>query len=145
MAETETEQETVKVTEDGTVYVGLKLANPYSARYAAAARALDIRDYAVGETIYLMREYGNALIENGYIQVDPEDKQARREALLLNRKDQPLTIREIAARRTTPEVEQVDGDGQPAEGGEAELSGPAKAEKQQSAADAPSKATPAKK
>ena len=137
----ETEQETVKVTEDGTVYVGLKLSHPYSAHYAAQARALEQKDYAVGETIYVLREYGNALIENGYVQVDPEDKQARREALLLNRRDQPLTLREIQARKTTPDVEQVDAEGAPVEGGDADAASPAKAEKQQSAADAPSKAT----
>lgn len=94
VAETATEQP-YEITEDGVVYVGLKLAHPYSKVHAQRVRALKVTDYKVGETIYVTREWGNAMIEAGYVQVDPLDKQARQEALFLNRRNQPLTAKEM--------------------------------------------------
>lgn len=113
---------THEVTEDGTVYVPLKLAHPMAKVYAERARAKTVREYKVGDTIWVTREYGNALIDAGMVQIDPMDTQLRQSVLLLNRRNQPLTAKELA--------EKVDGDESAAVA--------ASAEKQQSAADAPS-------
>lgn len=95
VAETASEQP-YEVTEDGVVYVGLKLAHPYAKEYAARVQAKDPdKNYKVGDTIFVTREWGNALIEGGFVQIDPLDKQARQEALLLNRRNQPLTAKEM--------------------------------------------------
>jgi hypothetical protein len=134
---------TYQVTPDGTVYVGLELAHPMREEYAERARALEVRDYEVGETIYVLREYGNALIENGQVQVDPENVTARREALFLNRRNQPLTVKEIDAKqaRWAAAANDDSGDDGKAGDGDADAATPAPVEGQQSAADAPSAET----
>jgi hypothetical protein len=92
------EQPTHKVTDSGVVLVPLKLAHPFSEANAQRVQAEDVRDYEVGETIWVSREWGNALVDAGRVQVDPVDRKARQQALLLNRRNQPLTVKEIAAR-----------------------------------------------
>lgn len=131
MADQTAEQPTHKVTADGTVLVALALAHPYPKEYAERVRAEDIRDYAVGETIYVTREFGNAMIDAGMVQVDPIDADARRAALLLNRRNQPLTVKEIEAKEARA-AGADDDDGDAARG--------AAAEKPQSAADTKSAA-----
>lgn len=83
--------------ESGVFYVRLTLAHPMAEVYAQRARVKEIKDYKVGEDILVSREYGNALIDAGMIAVDPTDKVARQRALYLNRRNQPLTMKEIVA------------------------------------------------
>lgn len=105
---------------DGIVYVPLKLAHPLSKDQAAHVQAAVVKPYNVGNTIRVTREWGLAIIEGGFAQVDPIDRKAVRAALFLNAKDQPLTSEEIAALL-----------------GDAGTAVPARVEAQQSAADAP--------
>lgn len=90
-----TEHETHKVIDEGIVLVPLTLAHPMSKAYAANARVEKITDYKVGDTVWVTREYGNALIDGGFVQVDPVDKAARQRALLLNHRNGALTVKEI--------------------------------------------------
>lgn len=131
----ETTEQTHKVTEDGTVLVPLKLAHPMAKHYAEHARVENPRDYKVGDTIWVGRDYGNALIDGGFVQVDPVDTKGRQRALLLTPRNSPLTAKEIEA-LLAREAEGSDGG--------ADSAGPARLEGHQSEADAPSKETPAK-
>lgn len=131
-----TDEQPYKVDDAGTILVPLKLAHPLAAAYAERARAETVKDYRVNETIWVPREWGNALIDAGQVQVDPVDHKARQAALFLNRRNQSLTVKEIDAKLAAAAD---------AEGGDADAATPAKTEGRQSAADAPSKATSAKK
>jgi hypothetical protein len=147
VAET-TEQQTHKVTDDGIVLVPLKLAHPMAKHYAERARAETVRDYQVNETIWVDRDNGNALVDGGFVQVDPVDVRARQRALFLNRRNAALTVKEIEALlakevREAREAEQAETEAEKAEGdGDADAAVGARAEGHQSAADAPSSETP---
>lgn len=117
-----------EVTEDGVVYVGLKLAHPYAKEYAERVQAKDKKEYKVGDTIFVTREWGNAMIDGGYVQIDPTDKEARQAALFLNKRNQPLTSDEVAKQLA---------------GGDADAATPAPTEKPQSAADKSAKSATA--
>lgn len=87
------------IEHNGVVYVGLKLAHPLSAEQVAVVQPLRVKDYNVGNTVRVTREWGLAMIEQGRVQVDPFDRAAVRAALFLNGRDQPLTLVEIAEAR----------------------------------------------
>lgn len=92
------ERPAYKETPDGRVLVPLVTAHPLARVYAERCQAEDVRDYKVGDTIYVSREWGNALIDAGMVQIDPVDPDARKAALLLNRRMAPLTVKEIEAK-----------------------------------------------
>lgn len=131
MADETTETPTYKVTEDGRVLVPMVTAHPLAEQYAERCQADEIRNYGVGDTIFVSREWANALIDSGMVQIDPTDNKARQQALLLNRRNAPLTIREIEARVGAGET----ADGDSGAGGDADAATPARAERHQSAAD----------
>lgn len=121
------DEQPYKETEDGRVLVGLKLAHPLAEKFAARCQAEEVRDYAVGETIFVAREWGNALIDAGRVQVDPIDADARKTALLLNRRNQPLTAAELRQRKVAVNVGEADGEVGEG-GGDADAATPAKVE-----------------
>ena len=125
-----------KVNDAGIVLVPLKLAHPLAKAYAERAQAETVRDYTVGATIWVPREWGNALIDAGQVQVDPADRKARQRALFLNHRNQSLTAKEIDAILAKEAEESGAGD--------ADAATPARTEGHQSAADAPSAETPRK-
>lgn len=115
MADTEQDQAQEQeqyVVKDGVLYVGLVLAHPLSKEQAENVQAKDAKAYKVGQTVYVTREWGNAMVSGGWVQVDPQDKKAVREALLLNNRDQPLRRSELAARvaATAAAAEQEGGE-----------------------------------
>lgn len=122
MATETAEQSTHKVTDSGVVLVPLKLAHPFAEAHAARVQAEEVRDYEVGETIWVSREWGNALVDAGRVQVDPVDHKSRQSALLLNRRNQPLTVKEIEARLGKGEG----SDAEVTNGGDADAAVPAK-------------------
>jgi hypothetical protein len=107
-----------KETEDGTVLVPLKLAHPMAKVYAERARVDGpLRDHKVGDTVWVPREHGNALIEAGMVQVDPVDTEGRQRALLLNRRNAPLVGEELAAVAAPADKQQDAADAPSAETG----------------------------
>jgi hypothetical protein len=96
-----------EITEDGTVYVGLVLAHPLAKLYAERCQAKEAKDYSVGDTIYVSREWGNALIDAGQVQVDPEDGAARQAALFLNKRNQPIATKDLRAAAEKAETEET--------------------------------------
>lgn len=60
--------------------VTLRLSNPLSARHTTAL-GLEDRDYKVREDVTVTRSVAQSIIEAGYAQVDPEDRQAVARAL----------------------------------------------------------------
>lgn len=141
VAETE-QQEHYRVNEAGIVLVPLKLAHPLGKAYVERVQAEPVRDYKVGETIWVARDWGNALIDAGQIQVDPIDKKARQRALFLNHRNQSLTATEIDALVAKEAAAAAEAEGA---GGDADAATGAKAEGHQSAATTPSKARSAAK
>jgi hypothetical protein len=116
--------EKYKVTDDGVVLVPLTLAHPMAKVYAERCQAETAKDYKVGDTVFVSREWGNALIDAGMVQVDPIDPEARQSALFLTKRNAPLTAAEIEKKLAA----------------DAEAAAPAAVEKPQSAADAKSAA-----
>lgn len=103
-----------KETEDGRFLVPLKLAHPLAKVFAQRARVEEPRDYKVGETVWVTRDYGNALIDAGMVQVDPLDGKDRQTKLLLNRRNMPLVGQELA--KVTGQGPEGDGEGEGSDG-----------------------------
>lgn len=127
---TDEPQEHYKVNDAGIVLVPLKLAHPLPKAYIERVQAEPVRDHKVNETIWVSREWGNALIDAGQVQVDPVDHKARQRSLFLNHRNQSLTTREIDT-LLAKEAEEAGG-------GDAGAATPAAAEGHQSAATTPS-------
>jgi len=128
------------IVKDGVLYVGLKLAHPLSREDAVTCGALVKKNYNVGNIIRVGREWGMAMIEQGRVQVDPTDRKAVQSALLINKRNQPLTADEIAALFPEVEASDIDPEAEVPGAGDADASGPAQVEARQSAASAPAKA-----
>ena len=82
---------------DGVVHIGLVLTHPLNKKDTARCQSLEAgKKLEVGDVIHVTREWGHALIEGARVQVDPQNLDAVRAALYLNKRDQPLTGKAFA-------------------------------------------------